>query len=191
MYIESDRFGQITVENPDLFTFESPIFGFPSLSQYCLYECPEDNTFVWLQSVEDATVAFPLIEPEILFDPYEIKIHTSDLIRVGSTSDQDAKLRRFVIVSMSNDPKAVSANFRAPILLNLGTRKGTQIILDQPDYGVDIAIFDALRFAFRTNFFKRRDLTCETTIKKRVFKTFKPTVTTPVFKKRPTELDIN
>ena len=171
MVIHSDRFGELKVNDQDILTFESPLLGFQNLRDYYLFEPPEDNTFVWLQSVESPAVAFPLIESEVVHDPYDIELHGADLIRLGTTSFKDNRIISFALVSMSNDPSQVTANFMAPVLVHCETRRGIQIILESTDYDAETPIFEALKKAVQRDFFNQRKLVFGPGSVKRVTKT--------------------
>jgi flagellar assembly factor FliW len=176
MIIQSERFGSIEVDDKEVLTFEHHILGFQGINEYILHESQEDNTFLWLQSVKDPSVGFPLIETEVLHDPYLIKIHGSDLIHLGTTSYKDEAIGSYAMVSFGTRPKSVTANFVSPILIHFETRKGVQIILDSGEFDMEAEIYDALCKAAQNNFFNRRRVSFGPSAVQRITKT----VSTPI-----------
>ena len=74
MKIETLRFGEIDIEEARIFDFVLPIIGFDKLKKFVILEPTKDNLFKWLQSVEDPTLAFPIISVSALDYDYTIDI---------------------------------------------------------------------------------------------------------------------
>jgi len=63
MIVNSLRFGQLEVPENKIVTMVKPVLGFENLKKYFLLEVDEIRPFLWLQSVEEPTVAFLVVNP--------------------------------------------------------------------------------------------------------------------------------
>ena len=67
MIVNTFRFGPLEVPEDKLITMERPILGFEGFSNFCLIEIDDLAPFLWLQSTEDASVAFLVVNPVVFF----------------------------------------------------------------------------------------------------------------------------
>ena len=134
MKVETTRFGALEVDDGSLVNMTSGPFGFERLTRFCLIRHRPDTNFRWLQSIEDASLAFVVVDPADHFDTYEIEVTDAEAEALQIQSEKDALA--LVVVTVSGDGKNVTANLAAPILLNAKTMTGMQVVL--PDDGYDI-----------------------------------------------------
>ena len=78
MVVETTRFGSITVAEEDIITFPEGMLGFSKINQYLVVERVDDELFLWLQALKKASVAFPLLEPQIFEHSYRIELTDED-----------------------------------------------------------------------------------------------------------------
>jgi flagellar assembly factor FliW len=100
----------------------------------------EEILFWWLQSVDDGSVAFVVINPFIIKPDYKPIIQDNDVELLEVESPEDVILMS--IVTIRSDPFRVTANLRAPIVINLKKRLAKQIILDKSDYPIQYSMVD-------------------------------------------------
>ena len=74
MEIETTRFGRLTVDDERVMTFPRGLLGFPNHTRFALIQTGEENYFFWLQSVDDANLAFVVTDPSIFFKDYEVPV---------------------------------------------------------------------------------------------------------------------
>ncbi len=143
MLVETTRFGSIVVEDKDIVTFPEGMLGFSKIHQYVLVERVDDSLFLWLQAVKKPSVAFPLLEPQIFEVNYNVQLVEEDRNVLKLESLNCAKV--FSIVTIPTDPTKMTANLRAPIVINLKTRFAKQVILEKADYPIRKSIFADLQ----------------------------------------------
>lgn len=143
MTVETTRFGSIAVAENDIITFPEGMLGFSKISQYVLVERVDDSLFLWLQALKKASVAFPLLEPQIFERNYKIDLGDEDRKALQLSDLTHAKI--FSIVTIPTDPTKMTANLKAPIVINLRTRLAKQVILHQADYPIRKPIFAELQ----------------------------------------------
>lgn len=134
MIVETRRFGRIEVKEEDIITFVSPILGFTRFTRFVLLRHREDTPYImWLQSVEEPSLAFAVVDPFFVVDDinYEVEIPDEDVKELGISSPTDIAI--FTLISIPDGPESISINLKAPIVINIKTRKGKQIVVDK-DY---------------------------------------------------------
>lgn len=143
MHITSTRFGVLNVPDEALLSFPSGLLGFPEWTRYVILDHDTDAPFKWLHCAEEGSLAFVVIDPALLKKNYHVTISPEARGEVeGNEADE---LGLAVILTIpSDDPSAVTANLRGPLLLNLRTRLCKQLVLSE-DYPTRYPIFPASR----------------------------------------------
>ena len=141
MIINSHRFGTLEVPEDKIITMERPILGFERLRHFCLMEMTELAPFHWMQSTEDPTVAFLVMNPVIFFPDYRIEINSQEIAELGVTDP--TSIETYVILTIRKNASDISANLQGPILINTANNKGKQLVLVNSRYQVQHSINEA------------------------------------------------
>jgi flagellar assembly factor FliW len=141
--INTTRFGRVQVGNEDLIAFPEGILGFNDLKKFILLDDPNDDIFAWLQSCEAGDVAFPILEPELFSSEYNVVLTKSDLEALKLTADK--KPRFFSIITIPDDPTQMTANLKAPIVVNVDLRLARQCVLQDNQLAIREPIFTKLQ----------------------------------------------
>jgi flagellar assembly factor FliW len=141
MYINSLRFGPLEIPDDKIIMMERPILGFENLTEFCLVEKDELAPFLWLQSVEESSVAFLIINPHVFFPEYRIEINPNEIaeLRVATVES----IETYVVVTVPEDPNQLSANLQGPILINTENNLAKQLVLVNSEYQVRHSILEA------------------------------------------------
>jgi flagellar assembly factor FliW len=121
--IDTTRFGSIEIDEASVIEFPTGLIGLGG-SRYCLLAREEDAAFVWLQSIDDPSLAQPVTNPWRFFDGYDVVLSDSEAHRIGVTDPGDAEV--WVTVRATEAIEDCTANLRAPILIAKG--RGHQVI---------------------------------------------------------------
>ena len=132
---ESRRVGIIEVEKSDIVTFE-PLPGFPGRTQFVVMEHDEGSEMAWLVSMEDPDLAFVVAAPWTFFPNYDPPVEREHLATLGIEKRSEVELLSIVTLS----GKSIYMNLAAPLLINAITRRGLQLISDNPRYPTRAAI---------------------------------------------------
>lgn len=143
LLIQTTRFGQVQFQNEDLLTFPEGVLGFADLKKFVLLDDPNDDIFAWLQSCDEPGVAFPVLEPELFSETYKITLSKSDLEALKISSAQNARL--FCIITIPNDPTQMTANMKAPIVINVAGKIARQCVLQDNHLAIREPIFAKLQ----------------------------------------------
>ena len=141
MNVASTRFGSLNVPAEALLTFPSGLLGFPEWTRYVILDHDTDAPFKWLHCAEEASLAFVIIDPALFNQNYQVTIVSEARLEVeGNETDE---LSLVVILNIpSDDPSAVTANLRGPLLMNPRTRLCKQLVLSE-DYPTRYPVFSA------------------------------------------------
>ncbi len=145
MIIQTSRFGKIEIASDDILTFNEGLLGFSDLRKFVILDDPNDEIFAWLQSCEDANIAFPILEPELFMDAYKAVLTKTDLEMLDFTQPGSAGLRYFSIVTIPEDPTLMTANLKAPVIVNIEKRTARQCVLQDNSLAIKEPIFSKLQ----------------------------------------------
>lgn len=132
MKIETTRFGALDVPADEIISFPAGLPGFESATRFVTIEDAASDPFVWLQSLDEPELAFLTICPT-LFDP-DYRPEVSDEALRALTAGDDAAVEVLAIVTVPDDPRQMTANLRAPLLISRKLRTGRQEVGVQGRY---------------------------------------------------------
>jgi len=115
----TSRFGKFEYRPEEIITFPRGIIGFEGVREFVLMPLGE-TPFRVLQAVDGSGLAFIVIEPRAFLDDYEVAA-ANDLEEVAI----------YCIVTVPNDPAQMTANLRAPLVIDNAQRHGHQVILEE------------------------------------------------------------
>lgn len=143
MKVQTKWFGEIETTESKIITLEKGIIGFEEDKKFTIvYE--EDSNIMWLQSLENVSLAIPVIRPEIVMPDYD-PIVEDELVNTLGTDIRNAELLVLVTLTVPSDIKMMTCNLKAPLIINADTMKGIQLIADNDDYMVRYPIYDLLK----------------------------------------------
>lgn len=139
-------FGEIDIYEGKIITLERGMIGFPDLQRFALIYDEEKglkaSSVMWLQSMDDTQVAFPVMQPNQIKPDYNPMVSDEMLIPLGELNEENT----YVLVTLTAMPKKedTTVNLKAPIVINTETKRGCQLIVDD-DYPVKFRIYEALK----------------------------------------------
>ncbi len=133
MEIQTARFGPITVQEDKVLLFPKGILGFSQNKKFILFPHTEGSPFYWLQSVDDGTIAFVVMNPQLVKDDYTINIEERLLKELHAESTSELEVMCVVTIP-HNQPDKMTINLLGPIIINISKRCATQIICPDENY---------------------------------------------------------
>ncbi|NLU33237.1 MAG: flagellar assembly protein FliW [Clostridiaceae bacterium] len=128
MYIDTEYFGRIEIGDDSIITFPEGIPGFEELRKFTLIDMGEDlSNLFWLQSVERPEICFVVTDPFVIYNGYEVNIPDNDLELLEITKPETVLALAIMVVS--EDPKEIRVNLKAPVIINLEKKLGKQVLL--------------------------------------------------------------
>lgn len=130
MLIETTRFGPIEVDETRILQFPEGLLGFPEHRRYALIQTSPDPVFFWLQSVDDAALAFVVCDPLAFVKDYQAPVRRDDLEHLGLTELSDAQ----VLVIVNKVDGGLTANLLGPLVIGAHSLRGKQLVLSDKRY---------------------------------------------------------
>lgn len=126
----STRFGSFEVPAESVLTFPSGLLGFAEAQRYVILDHDTEAPFKWLQSVEEPSLAFVILDPTTFHADYRVDIPADALAEIQCEEEEDLAL--VVILTIpSDDPGRITANLRGPLLISHKTKLGKQLVLSE------------------------------------------------------------
>lgn len=144
MQINSRLFGEIDINDDKIISFESGIIGFEEYTKYALIfdsEKESKNGILWLQSMEESQLAFPVIDPMQICDGYNPIVEDEWLEPIGGISNID-DIYVLAVLTVPSDLTKMTANLKAPLIINTETKKGCQMIVNNEEYSVRYNVYE-------------------------------------------------
>lgn len=146
MLIKTKYFGDIDLEESKIITLENGLMGYEEYKQFTiLYDIEDEGVPIisWLQSIEEPGLALPVMPPTHIKENYNPIVDDDLLTPLGELTEDNLIL--LLTVTVPAEPKDATANLKAPIIINSDTRKGCQLISENPEYIIKYKIYDAIQ----------------------------------------------
>ncbi len=127
MKIKTTRFGELEVDKKDIIEFSEGLLGFEKLTNFFIVDPGDQTLILWLQSTDDPATALPIIEPKIFQPNFMIKLLPIELNSLDLENLQNASV--YTVLTIPQNVTEMSANLKAPIIINNKTKKARQIVL--------------------------------------------------------------
>jgi flagellar assembly factor FliW len=138
LQISTTRFGTIEIPEGQVIHLPSGMIGFPNHQRYVFVEHKKGSPFVWLQSVDDESLAFVLADPLLVRPDYEIQISREDR-QALELNESCAGMQPMVVVNITSaHPVKITANLLGPIIFNVPKKVAKQIIVYQVGYSTQV-----------------------------------------------------
>lgn len=143
MKINTTRFGELEVDKKDVIVFKEGLLGFESLKKFFIVDPGDQTLILWFQSADDPATAFPIIEPKIFQPEYIVKLLPAELASLELGSINDASV--YTILTIPKVVTEMSANLKAPIVINNKTKVARQIVLQDSKLEVRCKMYKELK----------------------------------------------
>jgi flagellar assembly factor FliW len=127
------RFGEVEYDPSHVIHFPEGLIGLDQLKDFLVMPNTKQGPLFWIQSVDDPAFAFVVTDPTNFFLDYVVL--PDDQERQKLNIGEDGTYFVLTIVSVSQE-KEISLNLSGPILYAPETKRGLQVILDDPRYDI-------------------------------------------------------
>lgn len=146
MKAETRLFGAVDIADEKIITLENGMIGFPELNHFALIFDEEKerktDTIMWLQSMDDGDIAFPVMMPHIVKEDYSPNVSDELIAPLGELTEENTYI--LVTVTVPKKVEDFTVNLKAPIVINMDTNKGVQVIVED-DYPVKFRVYEILQ----------------------------------------------
>ena len=146
MIVKTKIFGEIEVDESRFITFEEGILGFPDLKRFMLIHDEESGSsklISWMQSIDEPAFAMPVLDPLKVCPDYNPEVEDELLNSLGDVQGEDILV--LATVTVPPEIEKMTANLRAPFIINANNLKACQIILEDEKYLIKYPIYEVLK----------------------------------------------
>lgn len=130
---------EVDVAEDALLEFPEGLPGFEEQTLFALIEDEAHPPLRWLQSVQEPSVRFLVVDPTLILPEYQFDINEQDS---AALKLQPTDLPEFVcVLVVPDDFQATTANLKAPVVMNRRARLGKQLILTDERYDLRYPVF--------------------------------------------------
>ena len=124
--LRSRRFGDFTVAAAHVFELDPGLVGFPDLRRFVVLDSKPGSPFKWMLCLDEPDLGFAVADPADFLAGYAAPVdHAATLL---ACTPADVAL--FVLVTIPEQPTEIFLNLLAPIVVDLQTRRGRQMVLE-------------------------------------------------------------
>lgn len=138
-------FGEIEIADDKIITMERGMIGFPELNHFALIfdeEKGRQSSIMWLQSMDDTDIAFPVMDPHTVKEDYHPNVNEEIVAPIGELNEDNTYV--LVTVTVPKNIEDFSVNLKAPIVVNMDNKKAVQLIVED-DYPVKFKVYELLQ----------------------------------------------
>ena len=140
MKVMVPNMGEVEVAEDKIINFVQGPLAFEDYKKFFIIDSEEnDFPFKLLQSAEEESLGFILIDPFTFKPDYDIELNEDVLQELEIEKPEDILV--FVFLVIPDKVEDISANLVAPIIINAEKRLAKQVILDGTDYETKFRIF--------------------------------------------------
>ena len=146
MRVQTKFFGEVELDDNKVIEFPNGIIGFEDFKKFAIIydiEDDRDTKISWLQSLEEPTLALPVVDPLAVTTEYAPMIEDELLKPLGNPADED--LLFLLVMTVPSDMTKVTANMKAPVIISTEERKGVQLIVDNADYPAKFNVYESVQ----------------------------------------------
>ncbi len=136
------RLISLPVKSENIFHFPEGLPAFENIKEFIFLLRPETSPFVFMHSLNPPDLAFVCLDPFLVCNEYEPRIGDADTNFLRLSKPEDALL--LAIVTAREDVRECTANLQAPLVINIQSCIGKQIICEGQQYPVRHKIWEAL-----------------------------------------------
>lgn len=129
---DTTRFGSIEIPESDVLALPEGLVGFNLYRRFTILKDPEQEPFLWLQSLDEPDLAFVVVNPLLFFPGYDIKVKRSELSNIGLEDLSKAEV--LTIVTIPSNPMDLTTNLRGPLIVNVDGKLAKQFVLIDDRY---------------------------------------------------------
>jgi len=131
--VSTRNFGSIEVRSDQIIYLDPGLLGFSQYHRYVLIEHHQEAPFLWLQCLDKADLALVVVDPRVLLSDYQPSPLAQAMRDLKVDRSEDLKI--LVILTIPpGKPQEMTANLMGPVVINLKTRQGRQLIVEEPQY---------------------------------------------------------
>jgi len=132
MLLKTMRFGEIDIAEEQIIEFPWGLPGFPEQKRFVPLHYGASTSLFFLQALDSPELAFIIADPFQIIGNYVVDIPQDDLEALKILTPEETAV--YVILTIRQGGKEVTANLVAPLVINTAKNTGRQVILFNSPY---------------------------------------------------------
>lgn len=141
MNYETRALGTIEIEAAKQIYFPEGLFAFENFRHFALLPTKSGSTFHWLQSLEEARLAFLITLVSEINPQYRPNVAQEFLTLIEAGDIANAEIWGIITVP-AGKPDQMTINLQGPVLINRARKLGGQFVSDDPAHQVRTRLLD-------------------------------------------------
>ena len=121
----------VPLEKEVVFKFEEGLPAFEDCKDFIFVLDENIQPFICMQSLDHDDLSFVCVDPFLINSDYTARLNESIMEIMGIATQEDILV--LAVVTVNPDMTQTTANLMGPIVLNVKTNRGMQIILEDVD----------------------------------------------------------
>ena len=121
-----------------LLSFPKGLLGFPELVSFRLFEPSDGYPLKFLQSETRPEISFVCMDPAGVRPDYNVQLGEEDADLLALGAPEDALVLTLVVIP--EDPRKMTTNLAGPLVVNVKTRNGLQVVLNSEQYPLQFPV---------------------------------------------------
>ncbi len=124
------QFGELDYDSRHEITFPQGLIGFERTTRFLLVNDESATPFLWLVSLEDPDLCFPLIDPQLVLPGYAVAGVAPDATVLN-------------LVALRTPLEDSTVNLRSPVVIGKDPQVGRQLVLESDQLSFRQPLFSA------------------------------------------------
>lgn len=138
--INTDRFGEIEVDEDRIVHFKNGIPAFETEHEFVILPYDEESPYYFMQSLQRSELAFLLTVPFLFFPDYTIEIDDNTIKELNIKNQDHVSLYSLVTIP-NGSVRYMTANLLAPVVLNTENMQAKQLVMEKSNYTTKHRLF--------------------------------------------------
>lgn len=121
-----------------LLSFPKGLLGFPELRSFRLFEPSDGYPLKFLQAESRPEVSFVCMDPAGVRPDYNVQLGDEDADLLAIEAPEDAMVLTLVVIP--EDPRKMTTNLAGPLVVNVKTRLGLQVVMNADLYPLQFPV---------------------------------------------------
>lgn len=132
MKVDTYLFGAVDVSPEKIITFPNGVVGFEHSKRFMLVhqEGTAQPSSYTLQSLDEPTLAFQIVDPATLGYHYELALSDAEIALLQSPTPEEVAVMQILFKKEEDGKASITPNLRAPLIINTKARVGLQKVME-------------------------------------------------------------
>lgn len=138
MILKTKYHGDIEYKENEVINFKRGILSFEQLTKFIVFPLKGNDFFNVVHSIEDKDIGFIVASPFSIKKDYTFELSDKTIEELEIKNSNEVLVQN--ILTINSDMIKTTINLRAPLIININSKLGEQIILNNENYSIKTPI---------------------------------------------------